>query len=53
MGKVKVRISQETYELLIKAKGKLMAKKGRLVENDEVINKALTGLMQVENRESP
>ena len=41
MAKVKIRISQDTYELLIKLKGYMMAEKGRNVENDEAIYKAI------------
>ena len=45
MSKVKIRINPDTYELLIRAKGQLMAKNGYRIENDEVIRIALEKLL--------
>ena len=45
MSKVKIRINPDTYELLIRAKGQLMATSGYKIENDEVVKKALLRLL--------
>ena len=43
---MKIRIYPDTYDLLIRAKGKIMAVEGRKVENDEVIKRALQILLE-------